>query len=86
MTRDRNGDVNRRRGLLRTEFWMVPGSAGSVYGKPGGRYMVPICRYDTNPWDGTGEVENTRHFRLWENPAPWDPEDFGADERGAGLV
>lgn len=82
MTRNRRGDVNRRWTLLPTDFWSTPGPNGVIFGSPGGRYILPICRYDTNPWTGTGEIEDTRHFRLWENPAPWEPEDFGVDERG----
>ena len=77
MIKDRYGDVNRRYGIWHTDFSLSPGMYPTIYGKPGGRYWFPICRYNTNPWDGTGEVESVRHFRNWENPAPWGMDNPG---------
>jgi hypothetical protein len=85
MIKDRRGDMNRRWMLRFPDFWLSPGMesiGSSVQAKSGSRFHVPSCCYDTNPWDGTGEVETIRHFLLWENPAPWEPEDFDVDERG----
>lgn len=82
MIRDRWGDTNRRWLLEVSDFWLTPGTeqlGEEVQARSGSRYTSPTSCYDTNPWDGTAAVEDIRHFRHWENPAPWD-------KVGLGLV
>lgn len=80
MTKDRRGDVNRRWIIKVPDFWISPGMeslGNAVAGKSGSRFHIPTSYYDTNPWDGTDSTEDVRHFRYWENPAPWEPGDIG---------
>lgn len=74
MTRDREGDVSRKRQVVRRiDAWIQPD--GTVKTKNQGTLIIPRWYYRDNPINGLGEKEFRMHFSKWENRPP-DMYDF----------
>ena len=66
MTRDREGDTNRKyRVIPRMDAWISP--EGYINMRNPGKYVSPRWYYRDNPIDGIGEKEFTVHFEYLEN-------------------
>ena len=66
MTRDREGDTNRKRMVIpRVDAWLSP--VGEVNMRNPGKYASPRWYYRDNPIEGIGEKEFTVHFKYLEN-------------------
>ena len=69
MTRDRDGDINRKfRVIVDEDVWQQPN--GIVKTKYPGKLVGPRWYYRDNPINGVGEKEYANHFRYWENKPP----------------
>ena len=69
MTRDREGDVSKKRQVVRRiEAWITPD--GIVKTKNQGLLIIPRWYYRDNPVNGLGEKEFRMHFSKWENTPP----------------
>ena len=69
MTRDREGDVSRKRQVIRRyEAWIQPD--GTVETRNQGILNKPRWYYRDNPVNGLGEKEYRTHFSEWENRPP----------------
>lgn len=69
MTRDREGDVSRKRQVVRRlDAWIQPD--GTVRTKNQGMLIAPRWYYRDNPVNGLGEKEFRMHFSKWENRSP----------------
>ena len=71
MTRDRDGDINRKFRVLKVDddVWMQPN--GIIKTKYPGKLMGPRWYYREMPPDWK---ETSNHFRYWENEPPADPQ------------
>ena len=71
MTRDRDGDINRKFRVLKVDddVWMQPN--GIIKTKYPGKLMGPRWYYREMPPDWK---ETSNHFRYWENKPPADPQ------------